>query len=271
MEAARLMSDARRNIVWIASYPKSGNTWVRFLVCNLLYGPQWSASAMSVLAPDIHEVGPQIVHSPNGLVKTHFLFSARLPLAERTAAAIYVVREPADVLASNYHYGLRSGRDPGDSAAAFDQYFECFLQNRGDPRWIQLGMGSWEENVRSWLDVTHPFPVLRIRYEELVADARCVGRSLARLLRPAASEEEVDRAVENSSFRRMRELEEADIRDKRTGVFYKPYLQRSIDSGHRFMRRGKVGEGSGRLSSEQRARLHGAFQPLLKRLGYLPC
>jgi Sulfotransferase domain len=263
------VSDALRNIVWIASYPKSGNTWVRFLACNLLYGRQESAAALSVLAPDIHEAGAYVEHSPSGLVKTHFLFSSRLPLAGRTAAAIYVVRDPADVLASNYHYARRSGCDRADSQAAFDRYFESFVQHRGDPRWIEHGMGSWEENVRSWLDAAHAFPVMCIKYEDLAANARQVARSLAQRLRPASSEEEIDRAIEDSSFRRLREVEESDIRHKRVGIFYKPYLQASIDSGNRFMRQGTTGDGARLLSSEQRARLRAAFQSLLLRLGYV--
>jgi hypothetical protein len=263
------LSDAPRNIVWIASYPKSGNTWVRFLLCNLLYGRQESAAAMNLLAPDVHEAGPNVARYPGGLLKTHFLLSARLPLLERTAAAIYVVREPADVLASNYHYARRSGGDGEDSAAAFDEYVDSFLQHRGEPRWIQFGMGNWEENVHSWLGSARPFPVLCVRYEDLVSDARQVGQSLARMLRPDSTAQEIDRAVAASSFERMREIEEADIREKRVGIFYKPYLQESIDSGSRFMRKGTAGDGVRRLNDAQRARLRDAFQPLLQRLGYL--
>ncbi len=75
--------------------------------------------------------------------------------------------------------------------------------------------------------------------------------------------------VESCSFHRMREVEEADIRAKRIGIFYKPYLQSAIDSGARFMRRGVVGEAGSRLSPEQRARLQVTFAPLLSQLGYL--
>jgi Sulfotransferase domain len=257
-----------RNIVWIASYPKSGNTWLRFLACNLLHGRQESASALNLLVPDIHELGPRLVNSDYaGLVKTHFAFSPRIPLAERTAAAIYVVREPADVLISNYHYTRRSGGGPV-GAMALNDYVDTFIENRGDPRWIQLGMGSWEDNVRSWLEPRHAFPVLRIRYEDMTADPTGGCVALARLIRPNSSADDVSQAVLNSSFQRMREVEEADIRQKRPGIFYKPYLQQSIDSGLRFMRSGAVGDGTARLSPEQQARLRSAFRPLLAKLGY---
>ena len=265
------MSDQARNIVWIASYPKSGNTWVRFLACNLLYGPQESASSLNHLVPDIHELGEQLPRLAigGGLLKTHFVCSPRLPLLNRTAGAIYVVREPGDVLASNYHYSRRSSAESTDSKEEFERYFESFVLNRGDARWTGLGMGGWDENVLSWLGVLHPFPVVAVRYEDLARDPRSVCRTLAQLLKPETSAAEIDRVVESCSFQRMREVEEADIRARRVGIFYKPYLQSAIDSGARFMRRGAVGEAESRLLPEQRARLRDTFAPLLSQLGYL--
>jgi hypothetical protein len=263
------MADSRRNIIWIASYPKSGNTWVRFMVCNLLFGGLQTAAALSRLSPDIHEVGDSLdTSAPALLVKTHFVYSSSLPFAERTSAAIYVARHPADVLASNFHYHRRRGGGADNSIAGFDEYFDTFIENRGDPRWVKLGMGSWDENVRGWLDPRKPFPVLCIKYEDLSANPRHICGMLAQVLRPSSSIDDVERAVANSSFERMREIEDADIHNKRVGIFYKPYLQSSIDSGIRFMRRGAVGDGSAELSAAQRARLCGAFQPLLAQLGY---
>ena len=256
-------------VVWIASYPKSGNTWVRFMTCNLLFGRQESASSLNELAPDLHEMtGAPDTPAPAGLMKTHFAFSASLPYAERTAAAIYIVRDPADVLASNFFYSQRSERWSEASQADFNHYVEAFLRHRGDPRWAELGMGSWEENVRSWLETPVEFPVLRIRYEDMVDDPMTVCREIAQLLRPDSTRSDIRQAVDNSTFERMRDIERADIRDHRVGIFYKPYLQASIDAGNRFMRRGMVGDGSARLSAEQRARLRNTFGSLLRELGY---
>jgi len=256
-------------IVWIASYPKSGNTWVRFMACNLLFGRQESAAALNTLVPDIHEsAGPAERPTHAGVLKTHFPFGADLPFAEQTAAAIYVVRNPADVLVSNFFYSQRSAGNADPSAEDFEQYFEMFIKHRGDRRWIERGMGSWQENARSWLWGEKPFPVVRIRYEDLLQNPQQACRSMAQLLRPASSASDIEDAVGNSSFARMREVERADIREKRVGIFYKPYLQASIDSGNRFMRRGLAGDGIERLTPEQRTRLREAFAPLLQELGY---
>jgi aryl sulfotransferase len=263
---------ADKTIVWIASYPKSGNTWVRFLVCNLLFGPQESAAALNQLAPDVHELGPHPQPPATPLImKTHFPFSPLLPLAAHTAAAVYVVRDPADVMLSNFHYSRRSGAGAGDAeAAALDAYMNQYLDAQGDPRWIRLGMGTWGEHVRSWLTVRRSFPVLSIRYEALSADPQAVARRICAFLGMGRDDAQIAQAVEGASFERLREIEEADIRCQRVGIFYKPYLRQSIDAGLRFMRAGQSGEGSKALSADARRRLVAAFGPLMQELGYGP-
>lgn len=263
-----LILDEPKNIIWIASYPKSGNTWLRFMICNLLFGRQDSASPLNSLIPDVHELGAALQgRAFAGLVKTHFKFTPTMQFAAHTAAAIYIVRHPADVIASNFHYSQRS--DPARAAPlTFDAYFDSFIEHLGDPRWGQLGMGSWPGNVRSWLDAGQEFPVLRLRYEDLAADALRSGRVLAKLLRPQLSDRDIEEAVSNSSFDSMRQIEETDIRQRKLGIFYKPYLLPAIDAGRRFMRVGRPGEGLARLSDQQRMRLQAAFGPLLSELGY---
>jgi sulfotransferase family protein len=255
-----------RDIVWLASYPKSGNTWVRFMLCNLMFGVQSSAAELGQRIPDVHEV--QITTGvPGGLFKTHFMYYDSMPLRERTAGCLYIVRHPADVLVSNFHYAVRAaGTEP--TAAALDRYVEDFLAHRGDPRWARLGMGSWEANVRSWLAETLAFPVIRLRYEDLQRDAMQGAQTLSKSLGLAASPERIAEAVRHSSFERMREIEQQDIQDRRVGIFYKPYLEPAIHAGRRFMRAGTTGDGARTLSDSQRARLADAFGPLLQALGY---
>jgi Sulfotransferase domain len=259
-----------RNVVWIASYPKSGNTWVRFLVCNLAFGLQDSAATLNDLAPDIHELAavPELPTGPVFL-KTHFPFSAAVPLAQHTAGALYVVRDPADVMLSNFHYWKRAGAmSAADGAEILQQYIDRYLAARGDPHWVQSRMGSWDEHVRSWLATRHPFPVLPIRYEDLLADAQQGGQRICAFLGLQRTAEEIARAVAGASFRRMQEIEEADISHRNVGIFYKPYLEQSISAGLRFMRSGAAGEAARVLSPEQRRRVVDIFGPLMRELGY---
>jgi hypothetical protein len=258
-----------RKIVWIVSYPKSGNTWVRFLVCNLVFGVQDSAAALNRLAPDIHEL-PTVPDPPAEpvLVKTHFPFSATLPLAACTAGAIYVVRHPADVMLSNFHYSRRDGSQTSTGKAALAQYVDAYLAAHGGPRWLELGMGAWDDHVRSWLATRHPFPVLPVRYEDLQRDTLGVTRGLCAFLGLHRSTEQMARAAEGASFERLRQIEEQDIQGENVGIFYKPYLRPSIDAGLRFMRAGKAGEAARLLSVEQQRRVQATFGPLIQELGY---
>jgi hypothetical protein len=268
------MTDSGRNVVWVVSYPKSGNTWVRFLVCNLAFGLQESAAALNTLAPDIHELSA-IPEPPTALafLKTHFPFSPQLPLAQHTAAALYVVRDPADVMLSNFHYSMRSGTSTagdrgGDNDATRGRYVDQYLAARGDPRWIDSRIGTWDEHVRSWLGVEHPFPVLPIRYEDLLADGQQGAQRIGSFLGLTRTAAEVGQAVAGASFRRMREIEEADISRQNVGIFYKPYLQQSIGNGLRFMRAGQAGEATRALTAEQRRCVTATFGPLMRELGY---
>jgi sulfotransferase family protein len=260
---------ARRTVTWLASYPKSGNTWLRFLAANLVFGPQDSAATLGRLVPDVHEMGSVLAPPPQPmLLKTHFACTPRMPLYEVTSGAIYIVRHPADVMVSGFHYARRSGTTVGDAETAWPRYVDEFIAHRGDPRWVAMGMGSWEQNVTSWFRDDLPFPVARVRYEDLLAAPKDAAQGLAGLLRPNASVAEIERAASDSSFERMREIEESDIRKQRVGIFYKPYLQHVINDGVRFMRGGRAGDGNTMLDDTQRVHFNEAFGSLLQALGY---
>ena len=255
-----------KSVIWIASYPKSGNTWLRFLVCNLLFGPQDSAAALNHLAPDIHELaGTPLPPQEITFLKTHYPHSSRMPLAAHTAAVLYIVRHPADVLLSNHHYSHRRG---GVAGLDLKQYVERYLSEGGDPHWTELGIGPWSDHVRSWLALRSSVPLLLLRYEDLIEDCAASARQICTFLGLQRSASEVTAAIEGSSFERMRQIEADDIAQRRVGIFYKPYLQSSIDSGVRFMRAGRAGQAREALSPAQRSRVEAAFGPVMRELGY---
>jgi len=256
-------------IYWLASYPKSGNTWLRFLAGNLVFGAVDSAERLGALVPDIHELADSFeLPSQPLLVKTHFRYSQLMRFATQTSAAIYLLRDPADVLVSNFHYALRSGAAGGDPREQFNRYFDAFVEARGDPRWVRMGMGTWEDNVRSWQARQREFPVHWIRYEDMLADCSKVATELCMALRITRTAAAVDEAVRRSSFGRLREIEEHDIRERRVGIFYKPYLQAPVDAGFRFMRSGLQGAARREMSEQQWQRFNAAFGELRRECGY---
>ncbi len=264
-----MSTDPAGKIIWIASYPKSGNTWVRWMLCNLMEGRLESASRMTKIIPDIHDMKLPIPAPPhNVMVKTHFPYGPPLPLIEHTAAAVYVIRHPMDVLASNLEYAARAGRTAPEDSVAANKYIDDFIAHRGDPRWIHLRFGELAQHVHSWLDQRPRLPILLLRYEDMLKDTLHAATQLNNFLHLEKAPEELRQAVEDSSFDRMKQVEEADIRNKRDGVFYTPRIQATLDSGRRFMQHGRSGRGSEILSAQQRQRFVEVFGPLMRELNY---
>ena len=94
---------AMHRITWLASYPKSGNTWLRFIVHHLLFGPLEATADLQRRIPDAHKVG-RWADVPDGgslFVKTHWCFG-RIPVRHEPLGFIAVVRNLFDVIASNF-------------------------------------------------------------------------------------------------------------------------------------------------------------------------
>jgi len=267
------VTDPGRNIIWIASYPKSGNTWVRFLLLNLLYGKQESSERLDKLVPDIHKRG-FIVPPPGSsltYVKSHLKMSASMPFLERTAGFIYVVRNPIDVMLSNLNYVYLTYRTPDNPEIREDvknDYIAQFIGHRGDPRWLKQGMGSWDGHVESWCANPHQLPGFFVRYEDMLEDTLSEMRRLCDFLGLEKTDAEIQEAVNQSTFSRMRSIEQRELENKVEGFFFSEYRKQRSDTPDRFMNSGKSGEGSRRLSHDQRNAVLSLFHPMLTKLGY---
>lgn len=263
-------------IVWLASYPKSGNTWVRFLLANLMLGNVTASRQVATQVPDIHEGinGQHLFGSHTTIVKTHWKYWTGLPLREDTIGVVYLLRNPIDVLESNQNYALmRSGKlreqaTQREVAQLAERWVEDYIFHGGYPRFQHAGIGTWEENVRSWLWPGLALPRLLVRYEELVQNPITGLTKIARFLGLEKSDDEIARAVEHSSRTRMREIEEREISNKTEGIFYQIRNQSGIEAGHRFVGRSTSGDPLFALSPEQRVAAEKCFGPLLKEFGY---
>ena len=243
------------------------------MLLNLIHGPQHSSEKLDVLIPDIHKSGRrlQIPDNSNVLVKTHYMLSVSMPLFEHTAGFIYMVRNPMDVMISNLNYAFTMHgivNDPAVRHQIKKQYIEQFISYCGDPYWIRLGRGSWIENVRSWITNESGLPNLILRYEDLLADPVSHLGKIGNFLKLNASQADLQSAVNNSSFRRMKEIEEEELAGKRRGFYLSESTEESITAGNLFMFRGKAGEGEKELTPAQRERFLAQFGPTMELAGY---
>ena len=268
------MTASPKPITWIASYPKSGNTWVRFMLLNLLYGPQDSTEKLDALIPDIHKLtGPEIRLPANArvLIKTHFQLSPSMPLFNHSGGFIYVVRNPMDVMMSNLNYAFTLHgieNNPAVRNRIKEQYIEQFTVLRGDPNWIRLGRGSWVDHVRSWIGNEPGLPNLVLKYEEMLADPVGQLGSISRFLNLGSSAAELQAAVANSTFGRMKAIEETELSHKIRGFYLSENSEQGIAHGNRFMYRGKAGEGEKELTPSQRQRFVEQFGATAEFAGY---
>lgn len=150
--------------VWLASYPRSGNTLVR---AALFYGfgirsasvyrePPRKYPVIGDLALELSAREPDAARNWGGpvFVKTH-----QLPEQADTRPALYIVRDGRDALVSYARYAMAE-RQPGFSGAEFDDCAENLIRHGSE------GIGDWSGNVRAWTGRSACTAL--IRFEELV-------------------------------------------------------------------------------------------------------
>jgi hypothetical protein len=272
-------------ILWLASYPKSGNTWVRAFLHNLMRDPAqaydinrlsdltagdsqiaWYRALDPALGenyPDerVRELRP-LVHgaiaatSPDTvLAKTHnaLLEEEGKPLValEITAGAVYIVRNPLDVAISFSHH----------NAVGIDEIIAFMAQpgarSASNAANVYEVYGSWSEHVASW--TATPNPRLHVmRYEDMLTNpARSFG-ALVSFLGIDAPRQRIAKAIRLSSFTVLREQE------RRRGFREKPAVAES------FFREGTAGQWRKRLTPAQIAAIVAAHRNQMARFSYIP-
>lgn len=263
-------------ILWLASYPKSGNTWLRFLLRAAVLGPPTDSIQVSQSIPDLHRPLPTddsaASFGPVRPIKTHFALTPEHPMLDRTARAVYVLRNPRDVLLSGLNYArLSGGGKPsrGDDLA----YARAFIARGGDPAFEAQGFGTWASHARSWRAAG--FPVHTIRYEDLQADAggalRGVLGFISEDLSAGVSDDAVARAVKASSFDNLRALEVREKHDKgKQSLTRRLFVgdQAAVRQGAFFMNSGKSGQRLDTIAPGLDAAFDAAFADSLREFGY---
>lgn len=180
------------NKVWLVSYPRSGNTWLRFLVANILY-PNGDVNYRSIngMVPDVHQRQNWLkegVRSPQ-FIKSHFMFR------ENYQRVVYLYRDGRDVAISLYYFQMLD-----EKGVEFDQFLcQQFIPG-------QLLFGGWKKHVTFWLFEDHGIEFLPIKYEELCNDTRWESAKMAKFLGVKATIAEIETAVDKSSFGELEKI-----------------------------------------------------------------
>lgn len=272
-----------KNIVWLASYPKSGNTWLRIFLANYLLNLEKPvpinqvhrigigdaiAKTYAMVNKGVYDPADRRTHLrdrdkvlrrivANGadmnFVKTHcengVAFGTQLIPPRYTRAAIYILRDPRDMVLS---YARHYGQTPSETIATISRTDNATL---ADMRNVEQYLGTWSNHVLSWTR-SRKFPVHTMRYEDMHDRAKETFGGLLEFLSVPVEDERLEKAIRFSSFDEVRAQEDRDS-----------FIERS-EKTDKFFHTGKTGQWEGNLSDEDLTNLARNHGQVMAKFGY---
>jgi hypothetical protein len=233
--------------VFIVGYPKSGTTWLAFLLENAIQEALVGAPLASI--PDVNEGYFFDARSfrAHDLRADPRVFRVHAPRDDGLPRVIYVLRDPRDVMISYWHHRRLT-------EAGFDQALSAFLDR--DDHWPC----TWEAHVRGWLLNPRPHArLITVRYEEMVADPAAALRSVLAFAGIDRDSSAITSAVEAARFDRMQTQEDR---------FVPRELRKRNDE--RFFRRGRPGAWREEVDGAVALAFEARYGAVMRALGYVP-
>ena len=287
-------------IIWLASYPKSGNTWLRFFIISLLMGrktnlnlnhlkaigaypekSQFKGLLSNVL--DLDQVAKNWISSQNHInqqndslrfLKTHNIFGKfkNHPFTDgkNTLASIHIVRDPRNVITSiKNHFNIANYKDAkkflfnkGQVLTLSENEKEKFM-NREKHSLPQI-IGSWKTHYLSWKSMKKNY--LLIKYENLVSEPdkefRKITKYLNDVMHIKIKEDKIDHAIKSNSFENLKKIENRD-------GFKEAIKDKGSGEVKRFFNLGPNNKWEKILDSEIKDEIEKKFNVEMKELGYL--
>lgn len=275
-------------LVWLSSYPKSGNTWFRIVLANLLnqtsdsinlnqlnIGVNMAARSLinqllgfnstlfdhdelSKLRPLLYQWYGHPENNFHRYLKIHDAYSIKdYPLIphENCSAIIYFIRNPLDVAISFAHHLNFSIDQTIEIMGQKD--FTFFEGNKRATPQLRQYFSSWSMHVKSWtLDCE--LDVLLLRYEDMSFTALETFSEAFKFLKLDFSEEKIAKAIENGHFEKLQRQEKKD-----------GFSERSAAQPGLFFRKGKVGDWENTLTETQINRIISDHGDIMQTYGYL--
>jgi Sulfotransferase domain len=275
----------KNGIIWLASYPKSGNTWARSFAFNLFLDKDKPADINSLnefcfgdgsknwyekvgaksfaeftdedvaaLTPKVHSAFKNSSPDPV-FVKTHVAVGATHGVhhitLECTVGVVYILRNPLDVVISFAdHFGL-------DLEESIEVLNSSQSMGKETDHQAKQAYGSWSDHVASWQQFKTS-NMITLRYEDMLDNPEETFGALSRFLNVNPSKDRLQKAIEFSSFDTLKKQEEA-----------KGFKEKSFNND-RFFRVGKAGQWKEVLTDAQIDRIVSCHRDVMEEFGYLP-
>ncbi len=187
---ARRHRGLRDSDVFLASFPRSGNTWTKFMLAELLGGSRVDYKTVEHAIPMLgaHDGAPALLPGEGRVIKTHEAYRSEY------RRSIYIVRDVRDVAPSVRRMREIKGIDP----PPLKEFLEAFVAGK------TTGYGTWEDHIASWLEAQERgAEVLFVRYETLIDETASQLRRIVDFLRLDISDERIAEVIASNRSSEM--------------------------------------------------------------------
>ncbi len=275
------------NIVFLASFPKSGNTWLRTFITNLInekdeeisinqlktdgiYSSRMIVDAVTGiettdLSPDeADKRRPKVYHylaenlHKNLYIKAHdaytYLEDGTPLIATVHTKAIYIMRNPLDVAVS---FANHISKDLDTAIEMMGNRAFCFCRNENSAQpQLRQKLLSWSLHVESWAQA-RGIEVCLIRYEDMKLNPMDTFQRVVSFIGLDSTQGQIEEAIQKSDFHVLREQEQ------------KHGFRERLSPSHSFFRKGEVGDWRNHLSAQQVMKIIRDHQETMEQYGYL--
>jgi hypothetical protein len=181
--------------IFFSTYPRSGTTWTRFTMFEILTGESATFDSVNsvMLGVGIHDRARPVLPGEGRLIGTHESYR------KEYKRAVYLVRDVRDVILSEYAFITALDRFHG----SLDDFIKAFFRGKIN------GFGSWPRHVTSWLDspIAGTPNLLVLKYEDLRQDPEGSFKRMLDFAGMKRDPEALRQAIANNSLEKMREKE----------------------------------------------------------------
>jgi hypothetical protein len=181
----------KKNDIFITSFPKSGNTWVRLIVANLL-SIKVNIQNIDHFLPETYSYKESFYLNKlkkRRIIKSHDYFDHRFK------KVIYVVRDPREVIVSTYFFQIKIKTIKKNYSKR--KFINSFIKGK-----YSSNFGTWEQNVGSWHGSRNK-NIIFIRYEDLIDKPVKEIKRISNFLKIKTSNKKILQTIKNTSFKKF--------------------------------------------------------------------
>jgi len=240
--------EANAEDIFLVSYPKSGNTWLRFILANLYL------KDIDVGFNNIESIVQEVYAKKiNRNSCSSIILKSHEPFMKNYKKVIYIYRDPRDVFLSYYSYQKKMGLI--DKDCSIEMFSNSFISGSCDQ------FSSWANHVGSWLGArSHNDDFLVLKYEDLLTDTYKEIKRINDFLGLNRNEEEINEVIRLSSSDSMKKLEKKQENEWS--------LTKNSNKDIKFVRKARSGYWKDELPIEINNKIVDAWGRQMKEYGY---